>query len=185
MFYEKITPGNTAVLVVDVQERMMRVIAGREEVERNCALLLRAATTLAMPILVTTQNRARIGATLPEIRDLLGQEAEIDKMEFSCFANAGFTARVAAMERQPENIIICGVESHICIYQTVRDGIAAGMRLFVAADAVSSRNRVNHRLGLARARELGAVVAGTEMLIYELLERAGTPEFKALLPYLK
>ncbi len=185
MSYEKIVPEDTVVLLVDVQDRMMRVIARREEVERNCALILRAAGELDMQIFATTQNRARIGETLPQIRELLGGEEECDKMEFSCFANAGFSERLNRVERRPVNIVVCGVETHICIYQTVRDGIAAGYRMFVPADAVSSRVRANHRIGLARARELGAVVASTEMIIYELLQKAGTPEFKALLPYLK
>ena len=185
MTYQNIKSFDTAVLLVDVQERMMRVIARREEVEKNCALLLRTAGELTMPILATTQNRQRIGETLPEIKELLGPEEEIDKMEFGCFANPDFRNRVAAMEKRPANIVVCGVESHICIYQTVRDGIEAGFRMIVPADAVSSRLRANHRIGLARARELGAVVASTEMIIYELLGRAGTDNFRALLPYLK
>jgi len=184
MAYERLTAEGTGLLVVDVQERMMRVISGREDVERNCALLLRAASVLAVPILATTQNRERIGHTLPGIKELLCGAEEYDKMEFSCLANPAFREMLSGREGLG-NVVVCGVETHICIYQTVRDLLAAGYRVFVPADAVSSRRRSNHRIGITRMRELGAVVASTEMIIYELLERAGTDEFRALLPYLK
>ena len=183
--YQKPSPARTGVLLVDVQERMMRVIARADEVEKNCALLLRAAATLGLSVAATTQNRERIGPTRPEIRKLLAGMEEFDKMEFSCLANPAFRDFFLARREETADVVLCGVETHICIYQTARDLLAAGFRVFVPADAVSSRRRLNHRVGLARMRELGALVVSTEMILYELLERAGTEEFRALLPFLK
>ncbi len=174
-----------ALLVVDIQERLMPVIAGREEVVRNSLLLLRMAKVLGLPVLATTQYAARIGKLLPEVAAELGAVVPVDKMEFNCFGNAGFRAAVARLPGKVDTLLVCGVETHICIYQTVLGGLMAGRRMWVASDGVSSRTRHNYRSGLARIRELGGVVANTEMMVYELLRQAGTPAFKELLPLLK
>lgn len=178
-------PESCALLVVDIQERLMPVINGREEVTRNTVLLLKAAEVMQIPVVATTQYAARIGALLPEVQAELGDVMPLDKMEFDCFANQAIKARIKELPRKVNTLIICGVETHICIYQTVLGGLQAGYRVLVPADAVSSRVVGNYETGLARIKELGATVGNTEMIIYELLHRAGTPEFKELLPFLK
>lgn len=182
---EILAPERCALLVVDIQARLMPVISNREEVVKNAALLLKAAKTLKMEIVATTQYAARIGELLPEVQAELAGVAGLDKMHFDCFANPAIQARLKALPPPVNTLIVCGVETHICIYQTVAGALRNGYRVLVAADAVSSRTVKNHKLGLARMRELGAVVASTEMVIYELLGEAGTPEFKELLPFLK
>jgi nicotinamidase-related amidase len=178
-------PENCALLVVDIQERLMPVINNREEVVRNAALLLKAAAVMKFPVLATTQYAARIGTLVPAVKLELGDSPPLDKMEFDCFANQGVRAKVKELPRAINTLIICGVETHICIYQTVLGALREGYRVWVPADGVSSRSVRNYETGLARIKELGAMVGNTEMIIYELLQRAGTPEFKALLPYLK
>lgn len=180
-----LAPARCALLVVDIQERLMPVIDGRAQVVQNALLLLRTAKVLGLPILATTQYVARIGALLPEVSAELGGVTAVDKMEFSCFGNEGFRAALARLPNTVDTLLLCGVETHICVYQTVLGGLLAGYRMWVASDGVSSRSRHNYRSGLARIRELGGVVANTEMIVYELLQRAGTPEFKELLPFLK
>lgn len=182
---ETLSPERCALLVVDIQERLMPVVNGRDQVVKNAVLLLKAARTLRLEVVATTQYAARIGALLPEIQAELAGVTVLDKMHFGCFADPAIQARVKALPPAVNTLLVCGVETHICIYQTVAGALRDGYRVVVAADAVSSRTVKNHKLGLARLRELGAVVASTEMVIYELLGQAGTPEFKELLPFLK
>jgi nicotinamidase-related amidase len=178
-------PGNCALLVVDIQERLMPVISGREEVIRNSILLMKAARVMKIPLLATTQYAARIGDLLPEITADLGGVTPLDKLEFDCFANQQISAKVGELPKEINTLVVCGVETHICIYQTVLGALKAGYRVWVPADAVSSRAVLNYENGLARIKELGATVGNSEMIIYDLLHRAGTSEFKELLPYLK
>lgn len=182
---ETLTPERCALLVVDIQARLMPVIHGRDQVVKNAVLLLKAARTLGLEVIATSQYAARIGELLPEIQAELAGMAVLDKMTFSCFANPAIQARIKALPPPVNTLIVAGVETHICIYQTVAGALRDGYRVVVAADAVSSRTVKNYKLGLARLRELGAVVASTEMVIYELLGEAGTPAFKELLPFLK
>ena len=182
---ELLAPERCALLVVDIQERLMPVISGRDQVVKNSVLLLKAAQTLKMEVVATSQYVARIGALLPEIQAELAGIEVLDKLHFSCFADAAISARIKALPPVINTLIVCGVETHICIYQTVAGALRDGYRVVVAADAVSSRTVKTPKLGLTRLRELGAVVAPTEMVIYELLGQAGTPEFKELLPFLK
>ncbi len=182
---EHLRPQQCAVLVVDIQDRLMRVIDNRERVVYNSVLLLKAASVLELPVLATTQYAERIGPLLPEISAELKTVTPVDKMEFDCFANERFRQAVKALPRSVNTLIVCGVETHICVYQTVIGGLAAGFNIWVAADAVSSRIPANRKTGLARIRETGGVVGSTEMIIYDLLARAGTAAFKALLPVLK
>lgn len=185
MSIHPLTPSRCALLIVDIQERLMPVIAGREQVVNNAALLIKAANTLHIPVLATTQYKARIGELLPEIMAEIGAAPTIDKMEFGGFHNPRIAKAVADLPREVDTLIIAGVETHICVYQTTMGAIQAGYAAWVPADAVSSRARANHRTGLNRIREIGGIVVNTELIIYELLHMAGTPEFKALLPFLK
>jgi len=185
MHLNYLDPSHCALLVVDIQERLMPVIDGRDRVINNTVLLLKAAKTLQIPVIATTQYRARIGDFLPEVKAELEGIETIDKMEFGGFNNPNVRQAVEHLPREIDTLIICGVETHICIYQTVLGAIRAGYRPWVPADAVSSRTPLNHGTGLNRIAEIGGVIANTEMIIYELLHQAGTPAFKALLPFLK
>jgi len=181
----RLEPAQCALLVVDIQENLMRVIDNAEEVTRNTVLLQKSANVLNIPQVATTQYVARIGPLLPAVTAELGGLTPLDKLEFDCFGNAGIAAAVKGLPAAVNTLIVCGVETHICIYQTVLGALMAGFRVWVPADAVSSRKPGNKEIGLARLREMGAVVASTEMIIYEWLRKAGSPEFKALLPVLK
>jgi len=186
MSLEFLNPKHCALMVVDIQDRLMRVISGQDAVLRNSVLLLKTAKTLDLPIVATTQYVARIGELLPEIMAELGEAVSpMDKLEFGCFNNPTIARAVSELPREIDTLIVCGVETHICVYQTVLGALRLGYKVWVPEDAVSSRAEGNWRSGLARLREIGAVVANTELVIYELLRQAGTPEFKALLPFLK
>ncbi|HIJ78680.1 MAG: isochorismatase family protein [Desulfobulbaceae bacterium] len=175
----------SALVVIDIQERMMPAIPARDEVIKNSVLLMKAANIMQVPVVATTQYLPRIGPLLPEVRAELGERAALDKVEFSCFANGAINDAIKQLPKAINTLIICGVETHICVYQTVLAGLMNGYRMWVAADAVNSRAELNYRTGLERIREIGGVVATTEMIVYEWLQKAGTPAFKELLPYIK
>ncbi|MFC1524329.1 isochorismatase family protein [Thermodesulfobacteriota bacterium] len=181
---EHLIPAECGLLVVDIQDRLMRVINEKERVVKNGVMLIKAAQVLDIPIVATTQYVARIGDLLPEIREALDCVVSQDKLEFSCFNNQDACSSIQEFD-QVKTWIVCGVETHICVYQTVVDAIRSGYHVWVASDGVSSRTPENYQNGLDRIKEIGGVVANTEMIIYDLLGRAGTPEFKALLPLLK
>lgn len=185
MHLKYLSPAQCVLMIVDIQERLMPVIEGRDQVVKNAVLLLKAAQALKMPTLATTQYAAKIGALLPEVTAELPGIIPIDKMEFGGFNNQAVKKAVDHLSPEIDTIILCGVETHICIYQTAIGAILAGYKVWVPADAVSSRVRHNHRTGISRLREVGAIVANTELIIYELLHRADSAEFKALLPFLK
>ncbi len=177
-------PQKCGLLIVDIQDRMMRVIPETEQVVRNAVLLLKTAKSLGMPVVATTQYVARIGPLLDEVATEMAGVVPIDKLEFGCFYNAAARARLQSFP-DITTWICCGVETHICMYQTVLGGLDCGYSMWIPADAVYSRTQLNYETGLERIREIGGVVGNTEMIIYELLHRAGTPEFKELLPFLK
>jgi len=179
-----LTPECCALLVVDIQEVLMRVINQRQRVIKNADLLIKAANTLNIPIIATSQYAARIGEFPPELSAGLTKQP-LDKMEFSCFNNREIVAAINDLPPNIDTLIVCGVETHICIYQTVLDGLMADYKMLIPADAVSSRDAENHKSGLARLRDIGGQIVNTEMVIYELLQKAGTPQFKELLPFLK
>ncbi len=181
---EMLKPGRCGLLVVDIQERLMRVIPAREEVVKNSVLLIKCAKVLNMPIVATTQYTARIGELLPEITAELHDVTPLDKLEFCCFENREILTALKS-HSQVDTWIACGVETHICMYQTVLGGRREGYGMWIPADAVASRAEKNYLTGLERIRQIGGMVGNTEMIIYELLHRAGTPEFKSLLPFLK
>jgi len=181
----RLEPERCALMVVDIQENLMKVINGREAVENNSVLLLKTAKTLGVSVVATTQYAARIGEFVAPVREELRDVQVIDKMEFGCFSNQSVRRAVENLPNRVDTLVVCGVETHICIYQTVLGGLMEGYRMWVVADAVSSRTKGNHEIGLARMRDMGAVIGSTEMVAYEWLGRAGTPQFKALLPLFK
>ncbi len=185
MFLNYLDPSRCALMVVDIQDRLMRVIDGRDQVAKNTVLLLKTAKVLNIPVIATTQYAARIGDLLPEITEELGDVSPLDKMEFGCFNNQEVAQAVSSLSKKVDTLIVCGVETHICIYQTVLGALVADYNVWVPADAVSSRTKENYSTGLNRIQEIGGVLVNTELIIYELLQKAGTPEFKELLPFLK
>lgn len=157
--------------------------AGR--VVKNIGLMIRLARTFSLPILSNTQYKKGIGPIVAEIGELLAGIPCPDKVEFNGLANAEIRRQLDKLPSTVDTLLLCGVETHICIYQTAMGALENGYKVYVVADAVSARTPENDQFGLARLRDIGVVLAPSEMIIYELLQRAGTPEFKSMLPYLK
>jgi nicotinamidase-related amidase len=160
-----------ALVVVDVQEGF-RPYAVFEEVAGACAKLLSAARTLDLPALVSEQYPKGLGHTAPEVG--VTDEPRIEKTVFSAVRADGFDLDGR------EQAIVCGIETHVCVSQTVHDLLARGIEVHVPADAVGSRKEIDYQRGLERMERAGAVVSTVEAVLFELLERAGTPEFKAV-----
>jgi len=180
-----LTPKQCCLFVVDPQEKLMAAIHRADRVIRNAALMVRCAQALSMPILCSTQYKKGLGPYVPELAELLAGAPTADKVEFSAMANPGIQKLVAALPASVDTIILVGAETHICIYQTALGCRRAGYHPWIVADAVSSREKKNAKLALLRMQALGFSVGPAEMIIYELLHKAGTAAFKAMLPYLK
>jgi nicotinamidase-related amidase len=175
----------TALVVVDIQEKLLPPIFNKAELVRNSQLLIRAAQILQMPVLLTTQYARGLGGIVPGIASLLPQTTITDKVEFSCFGSDRFCSAVKSLPGNRNTMLVCGMEAHICVMQTVLAGLDNGYIVHVPADAVGSRTKLNWKLGLGRMHDAGAVISSTEMAMYELLRASGTPAFKQMLPYIK
>jgi nicotinamidase-related amidase len=161
----------TALVVVDVQDGF-RSYASFEGVASACAKLVHAARILRIPALVSEQYPKGLGHSAPELD--LQDEPRIEKTVFSAARADGFDLNGA------EQAIVCGIEAHVCVSQTVHDLLDDGIEVHVPADAVGSRHQLDYERGLERMQRAGAVVSTVESALFELLERAGTPEFKAV-----
>ena len=172
---------STVLAVLDVQERLFHAMDAdhREEVMRNVKVLTTSARRLRLPILVTEQYPKGLGHTLQELVDTLGPGIEpIEKVTFSCCGVEAFRARLeAAGARQ---VVLTGIEAHVCVLLSALDLLGRGYRVHVAADAVTSRTQANWRLAMDQLRQAGAVVTTTETVLFQLLRQAGTDEFREL-----
>jgi nicotinamidase-related amidase len=171
-----------ALLVVDIQERLAPAMPADvlAKLLRNTAILIDAARRLGLPIVVSQQYPKGLGTTVAAIEDALAGTSphRFDKVEFSAAACAQFAALAPQLRR--DQWIVCGMEAHVCVYQTARGLVERGYQAHVVADAVSSRTKANWRIGLGLAARAGAIVTSTEVCVFDLLERAGSDEFKAL-----
>lgn len=174
-----------ALIVIDIQEKLLPPIFQKEQLVRNSQLLIRLAGILKMPVIMSTQYAKGLGQTLPEIASLALETRAIDKHMFSCFGSEVFCSTLKRLPGNRNTVLLCGMESHICVTQTALAALREGYLVHVASDAVSSRTEWNWKIGLQRVRDAGAVISSTEMMVYELLRSSGEPAFKELLPYLR
>lgn len=174
---------SSCLLVVDIQDRLAPVMAEPEKVVGNTALLLKAASRLDVPVLVSEQYPAGIGHTVSELTDLLARGCVVEKMHFSCLGEDAYRRRLETFGRP--QAVVAGIEAHVCVLQTTEDLLAAGHDVFVVADATSSRKRSNHEAALERLQSAGARIVTTEMVLFEWLAKAGTAAFKDIIPLIK
>ncbi len=178
-------PEQCALIVIDIQEKLLPPIFEKERLLRNSQLLIRLAGVLKMPTLLSTQYSKGLGNTVPEVASLLPDTSPIEKQVFSCFGSDVFCAALKRLPGSRNTVVLCGMESHICVAQTALAALREGYVVHVASDAVSSRTEWNWKIGLERMRAAGAVISSTEMVIYETLRSSGTSAFKDMLQYLK
>jgi nicotinamidase-related amidase len=180
----KLDRSRAAILIVDVQDRLTPAMPpdALARVVKYGRALVEAGKTLGLPVLATEQYPKGLGRTLPELRDLL-PSPPLEKVHFSCGADPGFAAALEATGRR--QVIVAGMETHVCVFQTVRDLSAAGYEVHVCTDAVSSRTEEHRRTGLELCREAGATLTTAETAIFDLLGRAATDEFRKVAPLVK
>jgi len=180
----KLDRNRAAVLVVDVQSRLTPAMPPEalERVVKYGRALVGAAVELGLPVLATEQYPKGLGETIPELRAVLPSPPLV-KMHFSCGADPAFAAALEKTGRR--QVIVCGMETHVCVFQTVRDLVVMGYEVHVCADAVSSRFEVHRASGLDLCRQAGAIVTNAETVIFDLLHQAGTAEFKKVSPLVR
>jgi nicotinamidase-related amidase len=166
--------------IVDVQERLFNAMDAerRDDMVANVKILAGAARRLDVPVILTEQYPKGLGRTLPEVKALLADVAPIEKTAFSCGAAAGFLDRLRALGA--DRVILAGLEAHVCVLLTALDLLQHGFRVSVVADAVCSRRAANLEIGLAEARQAGAVVTSTETVVFGLLGSADSEAFREL-----
>jgi len=174
------------LLVIDVQEKLMPAIDRAGEVEANIERLVRGCRILDVPALLTEQYVKGLGGTVPRVRrafEETGGYAPVEKMCFSAKGEGEFVAALRGLRKK--QVLVCGIEAHVCVYQTVGDLLAAGYDVTVIADAVSSRTAENRAIALQRMAGDGAKLSSTEMALFELLGVSGTEEFVQILKLVK
>jgi nicotinamidase-related amidase len=173
---ELMSAGDTAMLVVDVQEKLIRLIPDHARVVWNIRRLIDGAKILGVPIAATEQYPQGLGGTIPTLAEHLGQIPA--KLTFSC---GGCPDLISGLEeRGIDKFCVVGIEAHVCIQQTVLDLLAHGLRVYVVADAIASRFDVDYQIALRRMDSAGATLTTTEAALFEWCERAGTPQFKQI-----
>ena len=174
-----------ALVVIDIQQKLLPPIFQKEQLVRNAQLLIRTAGILLIPTLLSTQYAKGLGSTVPEISSLLTGTEAVDKTLFSCFGSDAFCELLKRLPGQRNTLLLCGMESHICVTQTALGALREGYLVHVASDAVSSRTEWNWKIGLDRMSAAGAIISSTEMMIYELMRSSSSAAFKELLPHLR
>jgi nicotinamidase-related amidase len=180
----RLDPERTALVVVDLQEKLLPAMIDRESVVSRSILLLRLAEEISLPVLLTTQYARGLGPTVPEVLDRAPGVAPIDKVSFGCFGCEPFLEQLRALPGRTQ-LLVAGIESHICVAQTVLGALENGYEVHVASDAVGARAAENRVIGLRRMEKAGAVLSSVEMAVYELLGRSDGAAFRKMLPYLR
>ena len=172
------------LVIIDVQERLFDAMDAerRDEMVRNIKILGTAAKRLSVPVLVTEQYPKGLGRTLPELRALL-DVTPIEKTAFSCYGAEGFADRLRALD--PSRVVLAGIEAHVCVLLTALDLLAQGYQVSTVADSVCARTPAKMEIGLAQARQAGAVVTATETVVFQLLGRADSDAFREIAKLLR
>ena len=174
----RITKQNTVGLVIDIQERLIAVMNEKETLLKNCTTLSQGLKELEIPMLVSQQYTKGLGETVPEIHSVFDEFSYFEKKDFSCFQVPEIVDQLK--ELKVKNIVICGIESHVCVLQTALDLKDAGLNPIVVMDCVSSRTAANIELAKERFRFEGIMMSSYESILFELTGSAGDPSFRAI-----
>ena len=174
---------STILLVIDLQEKLAPLMYEKDQIILQVSKLIRFARIMDIPILVTEQVPQKIGRTIPQIVGLIEHIQPILKSSFSCVGNDAFVQRLQASGRQ--QVVVTGIEAHVCVYQTVRALLEKKFMVEVVSDAISSRRAADKCIALERMKWLGASLTSTEMIICELLKTAEHPKFREVIRLIK
>ncbi|MEE9443327.1 MAG: hydrolase [candidate division Zixibacteria bacterium] len=169
---------NTALAIVDIQGKLAGLMHEKDKLFENAIKMIKGAQVLELPILWNEQVPDKLGETIPQVKKLFAQIRPMSKSSFSCCGNEDFIKALTQTRRK--QIIVIGIETHICVYQTVIDLLNASYEVYVAADAVSSRTMENKHIGLTTMKDAGAKITSVEMSLFEILRKAGGDRFKQI-----
>ena len=179
----KLSSANTILFVIDVQEKIFSAMHEQEKTKSNICRAIEGANILGVPVLWTEQYPAGLGSTLPEVAAVMNGAEPLEKTSFSCLGNEKIAEKLKIYGRT--QILVCGIETHVCVYQTVQDLLLDGLEVHIITDAVMSRSQSNHRLGLKKMSDMGAQLTSVEMALFELLGLAEGNNFKAVARIIK
>ena len=168
---------DTIIMVIDIQDRLVPAMQVADKVIKNTNILACAAKEFNIPIITTEQYPRGLGNTVSELREFVNPSYLFEKNSFTAYTDE---VKLALKQLGRKRIIITGMETHICVFQTTRDLLAHEYNVFIASDAVCSRTKENFLNGLDLIKNMGAVITNTETIIFDLLKKAGSPEFKSL-----
>jgi nicotinamidase-related amidase len=171
------------LVLIDIQEKLFPYVQDKEQLLRQIKKLIRFAVIMKIPLILTEHYPQGLGSTIPEIKTILPEYNPIQKITFSAFRSKEFLQKI--QYTGIKTLLICGIESHICIEQTVLDGLSFGLDIHIISDAISSRKKLDLQMGIQKMHQCGGIISTTEMAIYEILERADTLEFKEVLKIVK
>ena len=175
---------NPYLVVIDVQERLFPVMNEKEAFLKNLQILIKGFKLFGLPILLTEQVPDKLGPTIEPVRSILKDTEPIIKSSFSCAGDPGFLSQTDGLNTR-DGIVLAGIETHVCVYQTERDLIRRGQHVEVVTNAVASRDANNHRIALDRIRNNGGFLTTVEMVLFNIQERAGGATFKELVKLVK
>ena len=174
---------STGLLIIDIQERINAVMKYRDQVIENTVKLIKGFQVFNLPIFVTEQYPEGLGSTEPQIVEALHQPDVIQKMTFSCCGAPSLMEQL--QDKNIQQIVICGIETHVCVQQTVLDLLEQNFQVYLIRDAISSRKKPDHKTAIERMRQAGVIVTTTEAVLFELLEESGGAEFKKIYQIIK
>ena len=174
----KLSPKNSLLLVIDIQEKFRPVIYEFDRVVINSRKLIQSANTLNIPIILTEQYPKGLGSTVAEIKEVLANHDQIEKVSFDCFGDSDFLNLIN--EKKRKNLLICGIESHVCVTQTALSAQDNGFNVYLMADAISSRKKSDYDISLRRLETEGVKLASTEMIIFQMIKDSKDRNFKEL-----
>ena len=180
----RISPKDTLALIIDIQEKLVPVMEEKETFIHNSVILLKGLNTLEIPMLITQQYSKGLGMTVEPIQTVIGDTFQyFDKVTFSCYDDEAIAEKIKSYHKK--NIIICGIEAHICVLQTVIDCISEGYQVIVVEDCISSRKRNDKEIAIQRMIQEGAIVTTYESILFELTRKAGSEPFKVISKLIK
>jgi len=173
---------DTVLFVIDMQERLVPVMKYKDQVINNNKILINAAKEMSFPVIATEQYPRGLGRTVSELLDLIVEENVYAKNSFTAYTNE---VKETLKSLGKKKILVTGMETHVCVFQTVRDLINDGYQVYLVKDGVASRTKANYLNGLDLMKSLGATITNTETVVFDLLKVSGTPEFKQMLKLIK
>lgn len=169
---------HSGFLLVDVQEKLTPLVLNADALVTRCQWLIRLAKELAVPCVTSEQYPKGLGKTVESLQTMGSNEGCIEKVDFSCYREPTFVKHWGKINKK--QVVIAGIETHVCVLQTAMEMCGSGLNVFVVVDAVSSRHELDHKYGLKRMKQVGIQLVTSEMVFFEWVGKAGTPEFKAL-----